>query len=185
MPLEQPDVFLSRITFELARRARDYVRPRIRSKVLSRSLRIDKIRGRTKKYIHTGYVEIPHYWAVYYHDGHGPISAPPGKYIVYYKKGKKHLDPRMQWGVLYPVRRHQEKRLSKDQFYRALRKGHIVVTKRSGPAKGEHFFTRGMRGFPSMADAYVAVEVKKWVDSVVSLGPRKERRGTAKIEIAL
>lgn len=179
MQIESGDVFMTRLVWDLAKQARDFVRPRIQSKVLARSLKVGKKRNSVRGRTHIGYVEIPHYWAVYYHDGHGPVRARPGKYIVYFKKGKKHLDPRMQVGTWYPVRSYQEKKLSKAQFFAALKRGDIVVTKKSGPAKGKHFFTRGMRGFIQKADSYVMSEVKKWIDATVDLGPR-----TRKIEIA-
>lgn len=181
--IESPEIFLTRLCLDLAHKAKAYVRPRIKSKVLSKSLRSGK--GKFSKFRHFGFVEIPHYWAVYYHDGRGPIRAKPGKYLVYFNWYLAQLDPRVKVGSWYPKRANQVRHLTKAQFYEHLRKGNIIVTKRVGPAEGQHFFTKGMAGFAQQADRIVRQEVRAWVDTVVDLGSRAERRGTAKGSISL
>lgn len=80
-------------------------------------------------------LNVPHYWAVFYHDGRGPVVAAPGKKLVYYKNPAD--DPRIAGG--YPVRLSQVRRLSKAEFYRDLRAGKLVVVDSVGPAPPHEF----------------------------------------------
>lgn len=181
--LEEPSIFLTRLGLLLAEKARAHVRPRIPSRVLRRSLKIVPLR--TSKNRYGGAVEIPHYWAVYYHDGHRAVRPKQKDFIVYFRKGKKALDPRIQVGAWYPRRIQEVKRLKKSEFYRELKKGNLVVTKRSGPAAGKKFFTDGMRSFEPIADKIVRAEVEKWINRTVNLGTRAERRGRAWSDITI
>ena len=178
MQLEDSKIFLTRLALMLAKRAREYVRPRIPSRVLRRSLRLVALR--TSKFRNGAAVEIPHYWAVYYHDGHRAVRPRQKQFIVYFRKGQKHLDPRVQIGAWYPRRISEVKRLTRAQFYKAVERGDVVVTKRSGPAKGKHFFTVGMRSFKPIADRIVRAEVDKWITLSAEQGPLAERRGSAR-----
>jgi hypothetical protein len=86
-------------------------------------------------------VETPYFWAVFYHDGRGPVRAKPGKVLVYFRNPDD--DPRIP-GRKYPVRASDIKRLTAADFYRFLRdpsRG-MIVRKSVGPAKGDPFFVR-------------------------------------------
>lgn len=91
-------------------------------------------------------VEVPFYWAVYYHDGRGPVRARPGHKIVYFKDPND--DPRINGAARnYPVRAAQIRRLSKKQFYRFLKSGKLVAVDKVGSAEAHPFFTEGLRNF--------------------------------------
>lgn len=177
MQLEQPSIFLTRLGLLLAEKARAHVRPRVPSRVLRRSLKIVPLRP--SRNVYGGAVEVPHYWAVYYHDGRRAIKPRQKQFLVYWRRGKKQLDPRVKIGAWYPRRITENVRLNKKQFYEAIKKGDVVVTKRAGPAHGTHFFTVGMRSFMPIADRIVRDEVNKWVEAMANLGTRAQRRETA------
>jgi hypothetical protein len=82
-------------------------------------------------------VNIPHYWAIYYHDGSGPITMPKGKYMVWYRDPKD--DPRYRGG--YPVTRSQVRplTLSKKNFNKLVREGKLVVRKSVGRRRAHPF----------------------------------------------
>ena len=84
------------------------------------------------------------YWAVYYHDGRGPIKARPGKFLVFFRDPDD--DPRIRGSARdYPRRAADARKLSlsKGQFNRLLRSGRLVATKRVGPAAAHPFFEVG------------------------------------------
>jgi hypothetical protein len=59
----------------------------------------------------TGKLNVPHYWAKYYHDGRGPSKGSP--ILVWFRNPKD--DPRTPGGR-YPVTKAQVRRLSKGEF---------------------------------------------------------------------
>jgi hypothetical protein len=125
------------------------------SKTLRDALTISKQNGQW-------YVGVPHYWAVFYHDGRA-AAYPKGKFLVWYKNPK--VDPR-HWGN-YPVRANELVSLrdvgwSWDQVMQDVRDGKAVVSRVSPRnrrrVKGVPFFNRGLRGFfDTGGDARVAV----------------------------
>lgn len=134
----------------------DYVRPKIRSRTLRRAL---------NRWIPTdqqGYIQIPHYWALYVHDGRGTFAAPPGKYLVWFRNPKD--DPRLRGGVT-PVRAADLRHLQPSEFYHWLRENAIaraegrdppmVVTRavRKGVPPARFFENDGgMAGFAAKAN---------------------------------
>lgn len=80
-------------------------------------------------------LNVPHYWAQWFHDGRGPVTARPGHKLVFYKNPAD--DPRIQGG--YPVRLSQVRRLTKAEFYRDLRAGKLIVADRVGPQGANEF----------------------------------------------
>lgn len=96
----------------------------------------------------TAAVRTDYYWAVYYHDGRGPVRARPGKFLVYYVPEARDLDPRTGGASFRYPRRSADIRklnLSKDEFFSLLHAGLIVMTKRVGPAEAHPFFKVGMQ----------------------------------------
>lgn len=133
-------LFVSRLAFRLAVRFRDLAKQEVRSQTVERSLQTRLLDfGRVA-------VETPFYWAVYYHDGRGPVRARPGHKLVYFRSPD--LDPRIP-NRRYPVRASEIRRLSKSQFYKLLRNpgSGMIVRDRVGPAPGDPFFTRAGRRF--------------------------------------
>lgn len=141
-------LFISRLALRLATSFRDLAREESRSKAISRTLQATVLDfGRVA-------VETPYYWAVYYHDGRGPIRARPGHKLVYFRNPDD--DPRIP-NRRYPVRAADIRRLSKTQFYRFLNdpsKG-MIVRDSVGPAPGDPFFKRAGRRF-KRAGAFLA-----------------------------
>lgn len=80
-------------------------------------------------------ITVPHYWAQWFHDGRGPVTARPGHKLVYYKNPSD--DPRISGG--YPVRLSDVRRLTRAEFYRDLRAGKLIVAERVGPAGPNQF----------------------------------------------
>lgn len=64
-----------------------------------------------------GVLYIPHYWAVYVHDGRRPFSK--SSYMVWWKNPKE--DPRLSGGVA-PKRARNLKRLTRNQWLEAVRR---------------------------------------------------------------
>jgi len=135
VPTDLNAVFKQRLLEQIGRIAVRIARSQIQSETLKDSLFIE-LRPSTDQVV----VGVPHYWAVYYHDGRGPIRAKPGKWLVYFKDPSE--DPRIQRG--YPERAADIVRLTREQFYEALNRDQLIVTKSVGPAEGHPFFTRGM-----------------------------------------
>ncbi len=135
LPFRDPMI---RLLAEIGRMAKAQARGAIDSQTLKDALTIDLFPIEQQ-----AVVGVPHYWAIYYHDGRGPINAKPGKFLVYFKDPAN--DPRIARG--YPERAADIIRLTKAQFYNSLRAGELIVTKHVGPSTPHPFFTRGMDGF--------------------------------------
>ncbi len=92
-------------------------------------------------------LSVPHYWAIYYHDGRGEIRAKKGKVLVWFASIED--DPRVNASG-HPIRVSDRKklRLSKTQFRRLQKAGKLIVSTKSGPAKGKPFYKvlRGLGG---------------------------------------
>lgn len=139
--------FIRALLRELCERARRDTLPRIESKTLRDALRCrDDLTAR----VPTVKLTIPHYWAVYYHDGRGPITARRGKFLVYFQSIED--DPRVQGGRSYPERASQIRRLnlSRDEFTRLRKQGKLVVRRSVGPQRGRPFFAK-LEGFQGRA----------------------------------
>ena len=123
------------MTLEIAERFLALSRRECKSRSVSASLQLVELQDGSWA------VESPFYWAVYYHDGRGPIRAKPGHVLVYFRDIDQ--DPRVQ-GRNYPVRASDIKRLTKAQFYAYLKdpsRG-MIVRDSVGPAEGDPFFLR-------------------------------------------
>lgn len=84
-----------------------YVRPKIPSTSLRKALNLfvfSEVRA---------FVQIPHYWAIYVHDGRGPFSMPAGRVMCWFRDPKN--DPRLREGHS-PVRAADIRRLTKEEF---------------------------------------------------------------------
>lgn len=92
---------------ELSKAAYNRVLPKIRSNQLRRGMRREQ-RGESSWALH-----IPHFWAVYFHDGRGPVYSKRNGYLVWFRNPNN--DPRLRGG-LTPERLSQTRRLSKVDF---------------------------------------------------------------------
>jgi hypothetical protein len=111
---------------------------------------------------------IPHYWAIYYHDGRGPVRPVNGKFLVYFARIED--DPRVAGGRDYPVRAAQIRRLRLDpaEFRRLVQEGKLIVTQRVGPAKGRPFFERLKDKAPAIVQATVNREFRGHVKAALA-----------------
>lgn len=133
-----------RLLAELGLLAREQARRKLESQTLRDAMFVDIVPEEDKVV-----VGVPHYWAIYYHDGRGPIRAKPGKWLVYFKDPSQ--DPRIKNG--YPERAASIVRLSREQFLDALARDELIVVKSVGPAAPHPFFTRDMDGFQDKVHA--------------------------------
>lgn len=115
------------------------------------------------------------YWALYFHDGRGPIVKGKGA-LVWYDDPKQ--DPRNNGGYT-PHRASQLRRLrlSKDEFKRLRESGEIIVSKTSGPVAPTPYFSNkgGMAGFKAIAAQIVREEMDRYMQEIIAeLGEQAE-----------
>lgn len=83
---------------------------------------------------------VPHYWAVPYHEGHGPVK---NKFMVFFPNPAD--DPRIQGG--YPVRTSDIQNLSnfmsKEEIRSARRSGKLRIIRKRLKQPGKKFFSKG------------------------------------------
>jgi hypothetical protein len=116
------------IRARVAQQALDLARNACESRTLRQSLRVTLTP--------TGFrLSVPHYWAKWFHDGRGAMTARAGHKLVYYKNPAN--DPRIQGG--HPVTLSQRIKLTKFEFYRDWSAGLLVVVDDVGPAEGKPF----------------------------------------------
>lgn len=125
-----------------------------------RRLTSTTLRAALELHIHrdnTAVVHLPHYWSLYVHDGRGPFSMPPGRFMVWYKDIKD--DPRLRGGQT-PARlsrvRSLRRVLSKRKFRADVAAGKVVFVERITKATpGQFFFSNE----PGGAQAGVTEEI--------------------------
>lgn len=138
MASKDPGQFKRELALLMGERLRLAVRPFIKSKTLRDSIEVQLLvvdpAGVSAALV------WPHYWAVYYHDGRGPLRPVNGRFLVYFLDPED--DPRFQNG--YPVRESDVKRLelSPEEFKAAIASGKMIVTNYVGPARGKRFIDR-------------------------------------------
>lgn len=162
----------------LAARALLQARPLVQSRTLKAAMRPEV--EATASGVRASLV-IPHYWAVYYHDGRGPVRAKPGKKLVFYKRVED--DPRLVGG--FPERATQIRKLTKAQFYRDLKAGKLIAVESVRGTQPRPFFERGMRPFRRK----VGPIADKFVEECIVNGLREDKslnvkeRATARLRL--
>lgn len=150
------DAFVAEILGLLTQAAVDRVEPEIDSITLREALRVlIDVPGMEGKLF------IPHYWAVYFHDGRGGFGPRDATFLVFFERPQD--DPRLPGGK-FPERASQLRRLTAAEFNAGLAENtrrhrlglppFMFVIKnddgspgRVGPASGHPFFVDGMLGF--------------------------------------
>lgn len=168
---------------ELARmRARDYLLIHRGSQTLARDMDIEILGPEFAR------VFVPYFWAIYHHDGRGPIEAKPGKFLVFFPD--KRADPRTAGGRRYPRTEADILHLTKQQFYdgisrnrRRLEVGNpqpfMIATRSVGPATGVPFFREGLRNFGEVAGPLIALRFKEFLSTrIQTLSRRSGVTGT-------
>lgn len=134
-------------------------------------------------------LHIPHYWAVYVHDGRRPFQK--GRYMVFWKNPR--LDPRRSPSGRTPPRRASLRSLSRAEFIRAVQvrdawiaaggdpyDSPVVITKvirkRTPPTR---FFENnaggGMAGFPAVASRIAQADFSAYVKGRMGESFRERR----------
>ena len=110
------DVFLRSLLKVLAKEGVKRVRPHIPSKTLQAALTVRLDQARSDR----AYLYIPHYWAIYVHDGRGaPFGPPPSGKPFYIDFSNPKDDPRLAaHGGQTPPRVAQLRSLSSEEFKR-------------------------------------------------------------------
>ena len=141
----------------LGREGIKFVKPKIVAKPHDRPVKAlqDALRAELRSDTHLAIV-VPHYWALYVHDGRrAPVRAQRGGFLIWFKDPKD--DPRLIGGVT-PERASQLRHLSAGEFRRIMRERHqdlldgrdpkvVVTTQVNKSTAGSYFFTKGMKEF--------------------------------------
>jgi hypothetical protein len=126
-----------------------YVHPLIPSATLQDELQWTLLKGREEGVA----LVLKSYWAIFLHDGRGPVLPKRARFIVFWRNPRQ--DPRNAGG--FPVRRSEITRLTKQEFQAGLMQNRaaraqglpppmiVMRTKDfrvvpTGPAEGKHFF---------------------------------------------
>lgn len=120
-----------------------------------------------------GSLFVPHYWAVWYHDGRGSVSPVTARKLVFFDDPRN--DPRIKGGR--PVRESDVKRLTAEQYREGLRRNALrppgsrpfmYVVDSVGPSRPRPFFDQLSVGAAKRADPIVLREFERellrWVD---------------------
>lgn len=149
------------VALGLARAAREEARRAIKSRTLREGLEVRAdVSSFTARNVRV-FLHLPFHWAIYYHDGRGPVRAKKGKWLAFYRNPDD--DPRTSHGRLHPRRPEDRRRLTKAEFKRDLASGKLIATKFVGPAAPHPFFTEGMGGVRAKADAVALRETDRFV----------------------
>lgn len=130
---------------------------------------------------------IPHFWAVYYHDGRPGFEAPGGKFLIYFANPDD--DPRISDG--YPVTVDDVRHLTRDEYQDGLERNEenaqrglppfMYVLRSVGPAGGHPFFDQLAEGAAARMDQLARASLDTYVqDNADEEGPEKR---TARIRL--
>lgn len=163
MASKDPVQFKKELALQMAERLRTAVRPYIKSETLRDSIEITL---RVEGTLVESALTWPHYWAVYYHDGRGPLRPVNGRYLVYFLDPED--DPRFRNG--YPVRATDVKRLelSPEEFKAAIASGKMIVTNYVGPARGQRFIDRLAKRAAKLVEPIVNREFRRHLKAALS-----------------
>jgi len=171
---------------ELALAARERSRPRVPSRTLQRAMRVE-VEERSS------FVRIPHYWAIYLHDGTKNLLRAPtqrGKSVYVFFRRRRD-DPRIKGG--YAVRARDQRSLTASEYQKGLLENakrrkrkqppymYVFKVVRAGhPKPGAGWFDnrRGMQGF---ATEGARMLTKRFDNLVRSLLIRDRQTATLKL----
>ena len=134
---------------------------RVKSRIGSQTLR-EAIRLIINESEQRADLFIPHYWAIWYHDGHGRVYPRQARKLVFFDNPQN--DPRLSGGRS-PERASQVRRLTRDQYQEGLRRNQeraaqgrrpfMFVVDSTGPAAPHPFFRDLEKGAAQRADQIV------------------------------
>lgn len=184
---QSTEEFYERLLTKLGEMALRQVEPQIPSTTLRDALRLEistaLLRPRAVLY-------LPHYWAVWVHDGRGPVAPTERTWLVWFQNPKD--DPRTAGGRNYPVRVSDVVRLTQAQWEDGLAENarrrkagqepYMIVTKHAGPVRFPEsfaFFEAGMESFGVVVGPVVREEFDRHVKSRVPI--RRESRAVLRL----
>lgn len=125
-----------------------------------------------------------YYWALYYHDGRGAMTAKPGKFLVFFRNPDD--DPRIDGPARnYPRRAQDAKKLtlSRGEFNRLLRSRRLIATKRVGPAPAHPFMELGFAALQSSYGPKVSAIWSRHVREFLAEEDLLDREETIEIDL--
>lgn len=179
---------LRKVLEAIGRQDLNLVRSRIGSRQLSAALRliVEENEGQARLF-------IPHYWAVFYHDGRKKGARPTrSRNLVFFDN--PHDDPRLR-GAKYPVHPGDVRRLTKREYQRGLEinaqrakrgqtRPYMWVVPEVGPSPARPFFKNLSQNAAARADATAHRafnrEIRKWVRTDPATKP-ETRTATARL----
>jgi len=158
---------------------------RVKLLIGSRTLRdairliVDVNEGRAELY-------IPHYWALYYHDGRRGVRPILASKLVFF--ADPHDDPRLAGG--YPERDFDIRTLTREEYEAGLEENRkrrevglgpfMFVVDATGPAAAHPFFDQLANNAASRADLAFGRGLDEWIQEMVDTDPAvRAERGTA------
>jgi VQ motif len=180
---EELDAFMIRVLERICALAVDTARPLIPSQTLADALAV--IEGESD---YQRFLSIPHYWAVYAHDGWGAFGPSKCDFLVWFRD--KLDDPRTNYGQQYPVREGDIRKLTKEEFRYCLQlnaqdraaglRPRMVIAKfQPRVHQGVAFFSEGLAGLSSAAAPLVLEEFRALVQEVT--GPDETDQATFRL----
>lgn len=180
--------FYERLLRRIGERARDRVLPVIPSETLRNSLQLDVSANLVEP---RAVLFLPHYWAIYLHDGRGPVAPVTKRWLVWFQNPAD--DPRTAGGRNYPVRAADARRLTPAEWEAGLEENrerrarglepYMIVTKHAGPVefpKSYKFFEDGMEGFGDQVGDVALAELQAYLDGMLPrFGGGNARQRTA------
>lgn len=162
---------------------------RVRLLIGSRTLRdamrlvVDVNEGRAELY-------VPHYWALYYHDGRGAVRPITASKLVFFADPKD--DPRLAGG--YPERDFDIRTLTRDEYEFGLEENKrrrdaglgpfMFVVDSTGPAAAHPFFDQLTNNAAARADLPFGRGLDEWIQAMVDTDPAvRAERGTAEFTL--
>lgn len=179
MTSSDPLTFKLDLVRQMAEQIRERVRRTIESATLQRSLDSRVVVNEDGTV--GAEIFVPQYWAVYYHDGRGPVRPTSGKFIVYFQDIED--DPRVSGGRSYPVRAAQIRRLRLDpkEFRRLVEEGRLIVRSSVGPAQPHPFFEKLAGRVVKMVESTVNREFSRHAKA--ALADVLRLRGTIRLRL--
>lgn len=128
---------------------------------------------------------VPHYWAVYYHDGRGAISPTSASKLVFFDQPLEN-DPRLLGA--YPRRSSEIRRLTREEFEEGLQRNaerraqglgpFMFVVDAVGPSRPHPFFEQLSNNAANRAGPTVAKifdqHIQRLVDTDDDVRPEKK-----------
>lgn len=161
------------------------VKPLIGSRTLREAVRllVDVSEGRAELY-------IPHYWALYYHDGRKGVRPILAQKLVFFDDPRD--DPRLAGG--YPERDFDIRTLTRDEYEAGLEENKrrrdaglgpfMFVVDSTGPAAAHPFFDQLGNNAAARADLPFGRGLDEWIQAMVDTDPAvRPETGTAEFTL--